>query len=561
MQQQIINILKKHTKLKEIKLEAPPSQDLGDFAFPCFELAKIQKKNPAELAADLAKKISPVKGKGIEKIQAIGPYLNFFLSKSEINEFVLKKILKEKDKYGSKNLGKNQKIMIEFSQPNTHKAFHIGHLRGTCLGEDIARILEFTNHKIIRANYSGDTGMHIAKWIWCYQKFHPREKPKKDESWFAKIYAEAINKLEDNEKAKEEVEEINRKLDLGEDKKITRLWKQTRNLSIASWKEIYKDLNTHFDIHYLESQVEKRGKEISKQLLSKGIAKISDSATVIDFKRKGFGVWILLRKDGTALYSAKDLALAEKKFSDFKLDKSLVITEKAQDLHFKQLIQTLKIAKFKFANKYLHISYNAVRFPWGKMSSRTGENILYTELKNDLLKRAIKETNKRNPSWTSAKIKQVSLLIALSALKYSMISQDSNKVLIFDPNKEISFEGDTGPYLQYTYARASSILSKVKPSATKIDFSLLIEPSEIQLIKKLELFPLIVEKASLAYKPYLIANYLFSLCQHFNEFYHKNPVIKTSTELRNARLLLVKALKQTLGNALNLLGINPLTKM
>ncbi len=557
--QALITLLKKHTKLKDIQLEVPPSLDLGNYSFPCFNLAKKLKKSPAEIATDLAQKI--ILPKEIEKVQANGPYLNFFLNKSLQAQNTLKIILKTKGKYGSKNLGKKQRVMIEFSQPNTHKAFHIGHLRGTSLGESLSRLYEFTNHEVLRTNYMGDTGAHVAKWLWYYTKYLNKPLPKKErERWIADIYVKAVKKINENPELQAEVDIINKKIE-SRNNSILPLWKKTKIWSLNAFKEIYKELNTKFDYYFFESQMESSGKIIAKQLLKKKIAKIDEGATLIDLEKDNLGKWILLRQDGTCLYSIKDMALAKLKFEKYKIKKNIYVVGAAQSLHLKQLFKTLELLKYPQAKLCYHLSFTEVRFPTGKMSSRTGENVLYLDLKKDLLKKATQETKKRNPSWNKSKLEKISKEVILSAIKYSMLSQDPNKNIIFDPKKELSFEGDTGPYLLYTYARANSILKKSKLSETAIDFSLLKEPAEVELITKLESFPDLIEKATLSSQPTLLANYTHELTQLFNEFYHKYPVLKAEKQLKTSRLTLVKAVKQVLKLSLELLGITPLDQM
>ena len=282
IQTSLINLLKKQTKLKQIKLEIPPSPDLGDFAFPCFELAKKQKKNPVEIASDLASKIKP--SLTIKQIKSTGPYLNFFINQNILVKQTLKHILKQKNKYGKSN--EKSKIMIEFSQANTHKAFHIGHVRGTSLGESLARILEFRGNKVIRANYQGDTGMHVAKWIWCYQKYHSKEPLKNDESWIASIYVDAVRRLDKNPKLQEEVNEINKKLEESKDKKLIKVWKKTRKASLNAFEKIYKEFNTKFNIYYFERQFEKKGKKITQKLHKKSLAKLDNGATIIELEKQ-----------------------------------------------------------------------------------------------------------------------------------------------------------------------------------------------------------------------------------------------------------------------------------
>jgi arginyl-tRNA synthetase len=495
MKKLIVDLLHKHIKLKKenIKslIEIPPSPELGDYAFPCFLLAKKQKRNPVDISTELARKIKTTKQ--ISGIKAAGPYLNFFIDKKALAKNILKKILKRE-----KPKKKKSKGMIEFSQANTHKAFHIGHIRGTSLGESLARIAEFCGEKVIRANYQGDTGMHVAKWLWCYQKYHKKEKLKKDESWIASIYVDAVKRLKENEKLQEEVDEINRKLELGKDKKLNALWKKTRKISLESLEKIYKELNTKFDKYYFESQLEKRGKEISEQLLKNKIAKKSEGAIIMDLKKYNLGIWVLLRKDQTVLYSAKDLALAEKKFEN-DLDWSIYVVGAEQKLHFQQLIKTLELMKFKKLKDIRIIHFDLVRLPTGKMSSRTGENILYSDFISEVKDYAKKEIKKRFSKIKKTELEKRALAIAIASIKYSMLKQDPNKLIVFLKEEALNFEGNSGPYLLYSYARASSIMKKAKkkPSLKVIE----LKEQEISLIKKLSQFPEVVEEAHEKFSP------------------------------------------------------------
>ncbi len=560
MKPQIISSLKKAgIKLpeKQIKslIEIPPSTEMGDFAFPCFILAKEMKKNPNQIAEELAKKI---KSKEFEKVESKGPYINFFVNRITLAENLIKEIKKQGDKFGSSK-ETNKTVMFEFSQPNTHKAFHVGHIRGTSLGESLSRIYEFSGNKVIRANYSGDTGMHIAKWIWCYQKYHAKEKLKDDEAWIASIYVDAVRRLKENETLQEEVKKINKKIDERSDKKINELWEKTRKLSIDSWKKIYKELNTKFDKHYFEGTIEQKGKAIAKELLNKKIAEISDSATIVDLKKFDMGVWVVLRSDGTVLYSAKDLALAEQKYKDYpKLSSSFVLIAYEQDFYFRQLEKILELINFKHAKDYHHISFGMVRLPTGKMSSRTGDNILYSDFMKDITDFAKKRIKKTMPAISQKELDNKAEKISIAAIKYSMLKQSPNKNIVFKKEDALSFEGDTGPYIQYSYVRASSILRKVKSQKEKTKIRKL-EQKEIELIKKLSEFQDIVQKAYTTLNPSLIANYSYQLAQTFNEFYHTCPVM--NSEKQNFRIELVDSFRQVLKNSLGLLGIDVLERM
>lgn len=557
--EKIAELLSKKAGLKKediIKLLEKPKPEFGDYAFPCFGIAMKLKENPFKLAGKIVSELKLPRE--IEKAEAKGAYINFFIDKKILAENVVNGILKKKQDYGK---GKSKdRVMVEFSQANTHKAFHIGHVRGTSLGESIARILEFAGNKVIRANYQGDTGMHVAKWIWCYQKYHSKQDLRKQESWIAGIYVDAVKRLAENEKLQEEVNEINKKLDEAKDKKLMELWKRTRQLSLDSLEIIYKELDTKFDHYYFESEMEKPGKQIVDELLKKEIAEVSAGAVIADLEKYNLGVWVLLRSDGTVLYSAKDIALAELKFKKFKIDKSIITIGAEQTLHMQQLIKILELSGFKNYKDYEFIPYSEVRLPTGKMSSRTGENILYSEFMSEITDYAKSEIKKRFPELKEEEAEKRAAAISVAAIKYSMLKQDANKNIIFSKEEALNFEGDTGPYLQYSYARASSIIKKARAKVLKAKIKELSE-KEILLVKKLSEFPMIAENSAKNANPSLIANYSLQLAQSFNEFYHACPVINAEPDIMKQRLAMVEAFRHVIKTALNLLGIKAVEEM
>ena len=553
----IVKLIAKEVKLSlpsiENLIEIPPKYDMGDFAFPCFGLAKSLKKNPMIIAEDFTKKLRKKLPKEISNIDFNGAYINFFIDKKILAEKVFEEVSK-KD-FGKNILGRGKSRLVEYSQPNTHKAFHVGHIRGTSLGESLSRIFRASGEKVTQMNYSGDTGMHIAKWIWCYKKYHSKESLKNDEAWIAGIYVDAIKRLGDNEEFQEEVNEINQKIEDKSDKEINKLWKETRAASIKSWERIYSELDAHFDVNFYESEFEMSGKTEALKLLEKGIAS-KDDAVFMDLKKYDLGVWVLLRKDGTVLYSAKDIALALRKFKDFKSDNYLVTVGNEQKMHFEQLVKTLELMGLKKESKiYGFLPFGMVRFPEGKMSSRTGKNVLYSDFFKEVTSVAKEGIKKRG--YDGADIDDRAMKIAVASIKYSMLKQDPRKTMIFDPRSDVSFEGDTGPYLLYSYARASSIVRKVKSKkAVKI---LDLDSTESRLLKKVEGFEDIVKKAYKDLAPNLIANYCFELAQVFNEFYHSCPVMGSKEE--GFRLKLVDAFRITIKRGLGLLGITTIEEM
>ncbi len=539
-------------------LEIPPDETFGDYALPCFSFAKEERKAPNKIAEEFATRI-PSTGI-IERVAATGPYLNLFLNRAMIIRDVVTTVLNEQGRYGAGEK-KPGKVMIEYSQPNTHKAFHVGHLRGTSIGEALARILRHAGNEVVQANYSGDTGMHVAKWLWCYTAFHKDERPPEEERakarWLAGIYVEAVQRLEKEPERDAEVRELNRRLDEGRDETLLRLWKETRQWSIDEFEAIYEDLQAHFDVWWFEREFDRRAKEVSKELLRRGIATESDGATIIDLEDEELGVWVLLREDGTPLYSAKDLALAEKKFNDYAITRSIYVVGKAQALHLQQLFATLRRIGFRHAGRCFHLRYEEVRLPEGKMSSRSGQNILYADLKEAVFAHTEREIRSRHAEWSDERIAAAVQAVGVCALKFEMILRDQNKPIVFDAAKVCDFEGDTGPYLQYTHARCNSILKKLgmKPDGTKAEYAKLTSLSEYRLARRVNGFPAVIETVERTLSPSEVARYALELAKACNTFYHECPVIGQEESVTHRRALIVDAARIVLERCLFLLGI------
>lgn len=545
----------KHEKIEET-LEVPPETEFGDLASNiCFSLSKKMKKSPQEIAKIIVNEIKISKNSIISKVEAKAGYINFFFNYSKIAKLSLKKILKEKKIYGSSNLGKKKKIMVEFAHPNTHKGFHIGHLRNICIGESVSRLLEFTGHKVIRTNYQGDIGPHVAKCLWGFINLHKLKAPKENRGeWLGKVYPKVSRYFDDDEKINQEVMKINKKL-YERDKKIVKIWKMTRKWSLDYFDEIYRELGTKFDRLYFESEVEKRAVEVSKELLKKGIAKLSEDAIIIDLSKYDLGIFVLLTKEGNPLYESKDLALAEKQFSDFKIDRNIHVVGSEQKFYFQQLFKVFELIGSPAAGKSYHLVYELVSLKKTKMSSRLGTIVLYNDLKKEMLKKTLKEIEKRNPRMSKKEKIELAEKIGIGALKYGMLSISCDKLLLFDWEEALQLEGNTGPYIQYAHTRCNGILNKAKKSKEKFENRNLTE-GEKKLVKKLIEFPDVVRQSVRDFRPHYICNYAYELATVFSEFYHTCPVLKAETkELRNFRLTLVKVTKITLKNCLNLLGI------
>jgi arginyl-tRNA synthetase len=420
--------------------------------------------------------------------------------------------------------------------------------------------LEHEGYKVIRANYQGDVGMHVAKTIWGVMNLKELglEMPKENQGkWLGVVYAKA-SEASENEEIKKEINEINKKLYAG-DKKLVELWKKTRQWSIDYFeKEVYPDFDVTFDRFYFESEVEKKGVEMAKKLLKENIAKMSEGAIIIDFKKENLGVFLILKSDQTPLYSTKDLYLAELQHQEYNPDKILHIVGSEQNLYFKQLIKTIQLFNPKLAQKEKHISYELVNLPTGKMKSREGKVILYDDTRDKIKELVKAEILKRNKNIQKKELDFRVRNITLGAIKYALLSQAATKTIIFNEEEITNFEGETGPYLQYSYARASSILRKAKLKP-KLQIPKELSLFEIALIKKIADFPEELKKAAEKCDPSFIAHYAYHLSQVFNEFYHATKVIGSKEE--QFRLKLVEAFRTTLKNALALLGIEVMEEM
>ena len=550
MQTQISNLLKKYTKQKEILLETPSNPNLGDYAFPCFQLAKVEKKNPAEIAADLAEKIPLIKG--IEKIQATGPYLNFFVDKSAQSEIILSSILKPK-----KQKKKGKKIVIESPGPNTNKPLHIGHLRNMVLGISIKNLQEAAGNKAISVDIINDRGIHIAKSVLAYQLYGNNKPPnKKPDHFIGDFYVLFAKKSAENSQLEEEAHKLVQKYE-AKDKPTLAIFKKMNSWAIKGMNQTYKRVGMKIQKTYLESQHYEKGKEIVLNGLKRKVfQKNKDGNIMVNLGE--LGEKVLLRADGTSIYITQDIYIAIKRHEDFHMDKMIYIVGSEQIHHFKVLFKILELLGHKYSRNYLHLSYGMVYLPEGKMKSREGKVIDADSLLDEMHSLAEKELKKRYKKLSKKELEKRAEIIAQSAVKFFLLKYDSLKDFTFMPEKSISFEGDTGPYIQYTYARASSILRKVRNFKPAFNFT---EDIEHQLINHLSKFREIVDEAAEKYKPHLIAHYSLNLAHLFNEFYHKYQVLTAEKTIKESRLTLVKATQKTLKSSLEILGIKPLERM
>lgn len=561
-------------------LVEPPDKKMGHLAFATFNLAKSLRNGPPKIAQQLSEKMSTCK---LTSTTAIGPYLNFMFNGDALGRYVIEPIHSGAIFKGPFT-AHAPKTMIEFSQPNTHKELHVGHMRNLCLGDSIVRLLKYSGYEIISSTFPGDMGTHVAKCLW-YLKNHNQEPcptensrtssaentKKKPGEWLGRMYSLAHIKLEDEEntpngaKNKAMLTQIIKQL---EDKKgeFYDLWVETRQWSIELMQSVYEWADVKFDHWYWESEVDAASVALVQRYYKEGKLILSEGAVGMDLSSDNLGFCLLLKSDGTGLYATKDLELARKKFEDFGVEKSIYVVDMRQALHFKQVFKTLERLGFEQAKQCLHLQYNYVELPDGAMSSRKGNIVPLTELIHRMEEMVKSQYLSRyKDEWSVAEIQSVAQIVAKGAIKYGMIRQDSNKKIVFDMNEWLKLDGESGPFIQYSYARIASLIRKLgfdtnsnikTETASEITWSELKHPTELFLAGHLAQFNMTVVTAAENYKPASVCNYLYDLSRSFNAFYHECPISTAENEnLKQARLSLAAATGTILKSGLALLGI------
>jgi arginyl-tRNA synthetase len=503
---------------------------------------------------------------GFHKVESVNGYLNLYFSPSDFSARVIESVLREQDKFGwGESNGKS--VMFEFSHPNTHKAFHVGHLRGAILGDVLARITEAAGYEVIRANYPGDIGLHVIKWLWNYMKFHKGQKPTRDITrWMGDLYAEASKRLEENPDLEQEVRATYVRWDQ-RDPEVVETWRETREWSLEGFREMYETLGIRFDRYYFNSMFEDPGKAMVNDLISSGIAQDERSqggAVIVKvdeklgLKEEKYRVAVVLRSDGTALYATEDLALARQKFTDYpNLEKSWYVVDVRQSLHFQQVFKILELAGYEWAPRCGHIPYELVNLPGNVViASREGNVVLLEDLIREATTRALEVVNQKNPDLSDESKLEVAKAIGIGSIKYPMLSRESTKLVTFDWESALDFNGQAAPYIQYAFVRGTSILKKVD---FNIPESLIpsqeLTSREITLIDLISRLPVEIQKAARDLKPLVITTLAFDIARAFNDFYTQCPVLQADDATRNFRLRLVAAARQAIGNSLALLGI------
>ena len=551
-------------------IEQPPNSEMGDYAIPCFSFAKNLQRSPVQIAAELAEQLQKFISQEtpITAIQAEGSYLNFTVSAAAMAEVVLPDVFRGTYfKESSKNA--RERVMIEYSQPNTHKGFHVGHMRNVALGDSLCRIFRYNGYDVVGANYIGDVGAHIAKCLWFYRNYNKETPPEHYRGeWLGELYTQAVKKLDEAKGQKkinfqEEVSRIQQKLE-AKDEELTREWEMTREWSVEDFREIYEWLDVSFDHIFFESEVDEKGKQIVIEGEKDGTFERSEGAIGVDLEEEDLGFFLLLKSDGNTLYSTKDLALAQQKFDQFGVKRSIYVVGVEQTLHFKQVFATLKRMGYEQVGQCFHLSYALVMLPQGKMSSRAGNVILFSQLRKEIIESIqTAHLSEHRQDWSRKELDETAQKIAVAAIKYGMLNQDSNKQIVFSMDDWLVSEGDTGTYMIYAYVRIRSIGRQVpREVSAEVDFSLLVHPNEKKLLRQMLDFNRTVYNSGEQYRPSLLARMLYEFSKDFSRAYNTCSVKHAETEmLQAARMLLFHCVAETLLHGLQLLGITPPERM
>ncbi len=584
--------------LAELKWQPIPFSGEWGFATSFFQTAANEAragkggKPVPQRAQEMAEQVKAQIGSmdGISRIDAVKGYLNLYFPTSAYASRVVDEVLASGSNFG-RGAKKNERVMVEYAQPNTHHSFHIGHARNTILGEVLARLVEFAGYETIRASYPGDLGLGVITVMWIYDKLYKGQEPEgvhERGQWLAKLYVEATAMLEkqENETPEQSAQreaydaerrEMYQKWDTG-DTYVRELWRETREWSLEELREVLKMLDVKMDVWFFESEVDEPSKVIVDELIARDIAtdeRPQGGAVIVKIDEKlgltkeKYRTNVILRKDGTTLYLTKDLALARIKFEQYHVDRSIYVVDLRQALHLQQAFAILKLWGFPQSEKCYHLGYGVVNLPEGAMSARRGRVVLFKDVADEAVKRVLAVESEKSGDIPVNEREKIAYQIGMGALVYSMLSVDNNKDIIFDINEALSFDGRTGPYIQNAYVRANSILKKSKVEGQKSDlepsnlrqaqniaFDYELSKHEIELIELISRFPQTVEQAANEYRPLVMAAYAYDLANTFHSFYHAVNVIQTEDEkIRNARLQLVLAAKQTIENALRLLAI------
>ncbi|MGP1616573.1 arginine--tRNA ligase [Peptostreptococcus stomatis] len=539
-------------------IEVPPNKEMGDYAFPCFKLAKIFRKAPNAIAEDLAGKIQPTDD--INKIVNLGGYVNFFVNKESLAKKVINQVLTEKENYGKSEFGKGKTVVVEFSSPNIAKPFHIGHVRTTVIGNALSKIYQSQGYHVEKLNHLGDYGTQFGKLIVAYKLWGDKQAVEKDPiKELLKLYIRFHDEAEAKPEMEDEAREWFTKLENG-DQEAKDLWQWFRDESLKEFSRVYDLLDIDFDSYVGESFYSDKMPAVIEELKEKNLLVESDGAMIVDLEDSKLPPALIQKRDGSTLYLTRDLASAFYRKKIYNFDKSIYVVGAQQELHFKQCFEIIKRMGYDWYKDMVHVQFGMVALEEGTMSTRKGRVVFLEDVLNQAINRTRQIIEEKNPD--AENIDEVAKAVGVGAVVFQELSNSRIKDYTFSWDRTLSFEGETGPYVQYTHARCCAVLRKAdQPVSADINYEALSDQDAADVLSVLETFNKSIMTAMKKNEPHIVTRFVLDLAQAFNKFYHNSPILVEDDDLRAARLALVEATRQTIENALKILGMKAPQKM
>ncbi len=546
-------------EISEIRemIEVPADSKMGDYAFPCFRLAKLLRKAPPLIAKSIAEQIAA--DEMFEKVESVNAYVNMFISRDAFIGDTVREVIAKGDAFGSSDIGAGRKVIVEYSSPNIAKPFHIGHIRSTVIGNSIYKIYDFLGYDTFRINHLGDYGTQFGKMICAYRHWGSKEDVIREPirtllGYYTKFHVE----VETHPELDDEAREIFAKLEKGEPEEVE-LWQWFREESLKEFTRVYKMLGIEFDSYNGESFYSDKMPRFVEELKEKGLLEESQGAQIVNLEEYGMSPALITKSDGSTLYITRDIAAAVYRKETYDFYKNLYVVASQQNLHFQQWIKILELMGYEWAKDCVHIPFGLVSLEEGTMSTRHGR-VVFLE---DVLNRAVEETKKiiREKGVATDNIDETAKQVGIGAVIFQELSNNRIKDYVFSWDKVLDFNGETGPYVQYTYARAASLMRRAdekalaKAQAGDIDVSYIRSDAAYELVKLLEAFPAAVSEAAQKYEPSVVTRHTVDIAQSFNRFYHDEHIIVENIEEQAAKLALAQAAKNTIKNGLGLLGV------
>ena len=540
-------------------MEIPPDAKMGDVAFPCFILAKTMRKAPPMIATELLEQFKD--DETFEKVEAVGGYLNFFFNRKEFIEHVMKRVKASNGEFAKSEEGKGKTVLVEYSSPNIAKPFHIGHLFSTAVGNSLARIYKYLGYDVQRLNHLGDWGTQFGKLISAYKRWGVKEVIEKDPiNELLKIYVKFHEEAEKAPELEDEAREYFKSLENG-DEETTALWQYFRDVSLKEFKRVYDMLGVEFDSYAGESFYGDKMQEVVDILGEKGLLCESDGAQVVMLDELNVPPCIILKSDGATIYATRDIAAALYRKRTYDFEKNIYVVGTPQALHFKQIFAVIKKAGFEWADNCTHVGFGLVKFPDKKLSTRHGDVVFLEDVLNESIQKTLDIVTTNSPQMENKE--EVAKKIGIGAILYTFLKNSREKDIVFSWDSMLDFEGESAPYVQYSYARGRSILRRCDLDYSDADFSLVTSDEEYELVKQINAFGTAISDAALKNEPFYINRYVTNLARCFNKFYNNYPILKGDVDenTKKARLALVDATTQVIKSALLLLGIETVESM